>query len=280
MPMRPATAPNLRALNGVRAVASLFIVIYHCFRLLASLITDEQTVLLLRQSALFRCIGQRELCRMKAIRDLRFAESCSVIAMALPVCRLLSRSPQHTPPLTHLLAAPYHPLCRLALLGNAGVDVFLALSSTLAVYHLLPELEGGSGSSCSTRPAGCSSCSNSTGATSGPALRSDNRHNNCSKGALPVTRVVLRYYARRARRIVPAYAAANLLILLLEAGARHAQQNGRGLSPLASAAKNFCFAQCPQGLWANALFVTHLLGRQGCGECGMVDVCVPCPASH
>lgn len=142
--------------------------------------------------------------------------------------------------------------------------MFLAMSSMLAVYHLLPELEGSCSSS--TRPAAIEA--GNKGMTPGCAtLACDSRHSRDKANLASIPRAVLRYYARRVRRIVPAYATANLLILLLVAAARHAQQTAGGLSPLAAAAKDFCFTHCPSGMWANALFVMHFLGRQGCGEC-------------
>lgn len=172
---------------------------------------------------------------------------------------LLLSPPSHPAP-SHPPTQGWSPntlLHRLALLGNAGVDVFLVLSSALAVYHLLPELEGRSGSAVDTRPAG-----NSAGSE-----RKGSANLACTETRVAsISQTVLRYYARRVRRIVPAYAVANLLIILLEVAARHGQQTAGGLSPLAAAAKGFCFANCPGGLWANALFVMHFLGRRGCGE--------------
>lgn len=52
-----AATPDMRALDGVRAFASIFIVLYHCFRLLAALMPDAQMVSLLRKNALFRYDG-------------------------------------------------------------------------------------------------------------------------------------------------------------------------------------------------------------------------------
>lgn len=133
---------------------------------------------------------------------------------------------------------------RLASLGNVAVDVFLLITTLLATYQLLPLLEG-SAAKINSSQAGAA----------GKPGHSHPPSTLCS--------VVLGYYQRRIRRVLPLYMLAQLLIVLslLSAWAPPA------LSPEAAAAKALCFGLgCPTRLWANALFATHLQGRYGCGE--------------
>jgi peptidoglycan/LPS O-acetylase OafA/YrhL len=67
--------------------------------------------------------------------------------------------------------------------------------------------------------------------------------------------VVLHYLRRRALRLLPAYAATNLLIAV-----------GLGSAPHAAPFRALAFSNCPSGLWRNALFITHTDVSQACGE--------------
>lgn len=117
------------------------------------------------------------------------------------------------------------------LAGPLGVEFFLVATGMLAAYQLLPQLEG-----ASTRQA-------SPARAPSPAA------------------VVLRYWRRRAARILPAYVAANLLVLL-------ALGPATGLTVEQTVARAYNYGQCPGGLWRNALFITNLEPTQGCGELG------------
>ena len=120
--------------------------------------------------------------------------------------------------------------------GPLAVDFFLITSACFAIYQLLPPLEGSTkGPAASTQP----SCG----------------------------RVVLRYWQRRALRLLPAYAATNLPIAV-----------GLGSAPHAAPFRNFAFGNCPAGLWRNALFINNNDVTQACGEPARgVHVCaMPC----
>lgn len=121
---------------------------------------------------------------------------------------------------------PFLRPCSLATLaGPLGVEFFLVTTGMLATYQLVPQLEGAGARRAS--PAG----------------------------------VVLRYWRRRAARILPAYAAANLLVLLALAPAA-------GLPLEQAVARAYNYGQCPGGLWRNALFITNQDPSKGCGERG------------
>jgi peptidoglycan/LPS O-acetylase OafA/YrhL len=78
------------------------------------------------------------------------------------------------------------------------------------------------------------------------------------KGAPSSTQVLLAYWRRRAWRIVPAYAVANLLAAVALGPAEVARE--------AAAARWLHFYHCPRTLWVNALFVQNWLGNQACGK--------------
>lgn len=120
------------------------------------------------------------------------------------------------------------PGCRLAAAGGPlGVDFFLITTAMLAAYQLVPQLESGG---------------------TGPL------HMRRSPAA-----TLLRYWRGRAARLIPAYAATNLLALVA-LGPRD------GLAPEQAIARNFCFADCPASLWRNVLFITNWDFTQACGE--------------
>ncbi|KAL4457909.1 hypothetical protein ABPG75_012774 [Micractinium tetrahymenae] len=126
-----------------------------------------------------------------------------------------------TAPLTR-----HHWFVRLAAAGGPlGVDFFLITTAMLAAHQLIPQLEGSSAHASPHRPSAAA--------------------------------VVLRYWRKRAARLLPAYAAANLLVLVA-LGPR------KGLAPEQAVARDFAFAQCPAGLWRNALFLTNWDFTQGC----------------
>lgn len=103
------------------------------------------------------------------------------------------------------------------------------LSALLATYQLLPALESGA---------------------SGGAKQ---------PGA-PTWRVVLTYWRKRALRIVPAYAVANLLALALF------RPTSGEVPSLAGQARSLKYSGCPASLWANALFLTNSLSTpETCG---------------
>ena len=136
--------------------------------------------------------------------------------------------------LTSLTLSPHPPTvcCRLAMFGGpVAVDFFLLLTAMLALYQLLPALEGSGGS--------------------GSSGKAD---------AQPSTwAVVARYWRRRALRLLPAYAVVNLLALL-------ALGPHEGVSPEVALARSFAFPNCRTGLWRNALYITNFNVHEGCGE--------------
>lgn len=103
------------------------------------------------------------------------------------------------------------------------VDVMLMLSVLLAAYQLLPLME--------ERRQGAPSCRT----------------------------VVLRYWRRRAARVLPGYVVANLLALL-------ALGPANGVPREAAVSRWLHFYHCPRTLWANALFLQNWLGPSACGE--------------
>ncbi|EFN54651.1 hypothetical protein CHLNCDRAFT_52968 [Chlorella variabilis] len=120
----------------------------------------------------------------------------------------------------------------VAVQGACGADTFLVLSAVLATYHLLPVLEG------------------SGGKGNGSAAK---QHGSSCR------QVVLKYWRRRALRILPAYAVANLLALVMFWPTRQ-------LPPLGSQARDVSYGRCPHALWANVFFVTNRLSLpQTCG---------------
>ena len=114
------------------------------------------------------------------------------------------------------------PLCRLASAGMVWVDVLFVVSAMLAALQLIPRLA------------------------------------DCRQAAPSPSLVVLAYWRRRARRIVPAYIVANLLAAVALGPADVARE--------AAAARWLHFYHCPRTLWANVLFIQNWLGNQACGE--------------
>lgn len=104
----------------------------------------------------------------------------------------------------------------------------------LAAYQLLPLLEGAHGSGAAKE---------SPAASARPSCR----------------RVVLSYWRKRALRLLPAYAALNLIILAGGLGP------SADLSPEAMAARYFSHRSCPRGLWWNLAFLTNMGIEDGCG---------------
>lgn len=161
-----APETSLKALDGMRAVCSLWVVLVHCWMLWA---------VQLPYSAL-RDIGN---------------------ASWLPW---------------------------LATQGAVGADVFLVLSALLAMYHLLPVLEGsiGEGGSC--------------------------------------WQAVLTYWRRRARRILPGYLLANVLIAVVF------RTTPADLPLVARQARKAAHEGCPSGQATNLLFLTNTQSMmQACG---------------
>ena len=111
-----------------------------------------------------------------------------------------------------------------------AVDVMFVLSGLLAALHLVPLLEAAAATA------------------SKPTLPSS----TCA--------LVLAYWGRRARRILPAYAATNLLVATA--------LGPPGLRPHEAAVSRWMvFYHCPANLWANGTFLQNaLLGSQACGE--------------
>ncbi|KAL4855648.1 Chaperone protein DnaJ [Chlorella vulgaris] len=112
----------------------------------------------------------------------------------------------------------------LATQGAVGADVFLVLSALLAMYHLLPVLEGsiGEGGSC--------------------------------------WQAVLTYWRRRARRILPGYLLANVLIAVVF------RTTPADLPLVASQARKAAHEGCPSGQATNLLFLTNTQSMtQACG---------------
>ena len=145
--------------------------------------------------------------------------------------------------LSHLPTPPHH-YCRVAAQGTLGADVLVVLSALLATYHLVPALEG----SCIT------------------AADAKKRDGDASGGG-SCWAVVRAYWRRRAARILPAYAAANLLML---AAFAPAGRRSGALAPDLARAAHLCFANCPRGLVHNALLRTNTLSVQetcGCARC-------------
>ena len=91
------------------------------------------------------------------------------------------------------------------------------------------------------------------------------------KAAPSLTQVLLAYWRRRAWRIVPAYAVANLLAAVALGPAEVTWE--------AAAARWLHFYHCPRTLWANALFLQNWLGNQACGEPATFAFC-PLPGHH
>ncbi len=130
-------------------------------------------------------------------------------------------------------------LHRVAAQGALGADVLIVLSALLATYTLVPALEGSG-----LRMAGPSS---------------DGRDHRSSSWAAAVA-----YWRRRAARIMPAYAVANLLALAVFGLAQ--RRSNEHLGPEAQAAA-LLYRGCPAGLWHNLAFLSNLLPLSGACGC-------------
>lgn len=110
--------------------------------------------------------------------------------------------------------------------GGLGVDFLLVLSALLACYQLLPALEGSAG-----------------------------------KGAPSGWEVVKTYWARRMRRVLPAYGATLALLAV-------AIPDVRGAPFDTLVAYWLDFAHCPSGLWRSLALLADLDAAATCGERG------------
>lgn len=124
--------------------------------------------------------------------------------------------------------------------GPLGVDFFLVATAMLAAHQLLPQLEGSA--------------------------------NGLPRPQHRPAAAVLRYWRRRAVRLLPAYGAANLLSLVA-LGPRE------GMAAEQVIARDFAFGNCPAGMWRNALLITNWDFTKGCGEPAMGGR-VAGPAGH
>lgn len=125
--------------------------------------------------------------------------------------------------------------CRLAAHGGPlAVEFFLIVTGLLSAYQLIPALEGSS-----------SKGGSKASASAGASCRS----------------VVLSYWRRRALRLLPAFAATNLLMLV---GLGPSSLEGLPLE--AQLGRRFAFGSCPAGIWRNALFLTNLDFSKACGK--------------
>lgn len=102
------------------------------------------------------------------------------------------------------------------------VDVLLVVSAALAAWQLIPQLEGRY-----HEPPSC-------------------------------LHLVLRYWRRRARRILPAYLLTNLAAAVALGPADATRE--------VAAARWMHFHSCPRTVLANLLFVQNFLGTRACGE--------------
>lgn len=114
--------------------------------------------------------------------------------------------------------------------GPLAVDFFLLLTGLLAAYQLLPALESSPDS----------------------------------------WRVVCRYWRRRALRLLPAYLATNLVLLLGLPAADPARHE-------AALARSIFMGNCPGGLWRNLAFTSNQDFGQACGEPQQLE-CFGCVA--
>jgi len=74
--------------------------------------------------------------------------------------------------------------------------------------------------------------------------------------------VVLSYWRRRALRLLPAFAAANLLMAV-----GLGPSSLEGLPQEVQLTRGFAFGSCPASIWRNLLFLTNLDFSQSCGKC-------------
>lgn len=102
------------------------------------------------------------------------------------------------------------------------VDVLLLLSAALSAFQLLPQLE------------------------------------DCRRGSPSCGSVVACYWRRRALRILPAYALANVAAAVALGPADAPRE--------AAAARWIHFYHCPRNVWANFLLIQNFLGNKACGE--------------
>jgi peptidoglycan/LPS O-acetylase OafA/YrhL len=172
-PTRPAAGPaaaaagpasyhssplDLRPLNGLRALASIAVVLYHSWILWSMLLPYDTASRLTRRNVLVTAVS----------------------------------------------------------LGPLAVDLFLILTGLLAAYQLVPALERSADS----------------------------------------WRAVLRYWRRRALRLLPAYLATNLVLLAAQPATP---------APEAALARTIFMGNCPAGLWRNLAFLVNFRNDQACG---------------
>jgi hypothetical protein len=218
---------DMGCLNGLRAVCSVAVVVFHCYLIWIQFMNPRQALELVRGNWFVRWGLLEVTC---------LAAGCWLLAAGCwlrqhEFSRRSTRSCSKTDIFNYRVIYTLHPshcctgACSLASVGGPiAVDFFLVLSAALATYQLLPQLEArGAG----TAPPSC-------------AL------------------VVLRYLRQRALRLLPSYAATVMLAILAIGPAE--------VPPEVAIARGFSFGQCPTGLWANMAFLSNFKGLGACGK--------------